>query len=297
MGNNVAASVGQTVRRLYPIGKLFRDAWREYKSKFSTLAKIILVPAVIVALGNALLSQHGTVAVVGSLIYFVGCIVLIFASIALLFAIIAGTDFAESYRRSPGIFWSFVWVSVLGGVATLGGFVMLIVPGILMGIWFLFSRYLVIAENRRGLNALMQSREYARGYWWAIFGRMLLVSIMVGIIAAAASAILISIFGAALGSVVNVFVWVFVVPFPVVYIYLVYKNLTMLKPELATAQPNANRKFLVASGIVGIIGIVLIPILLIGLIGFALTHQRGMSNNPPGTLGAPSNTASGTPGY
>jgi hypothetical protein len=299
MENNDAAAGGQAMRKLDPIKKLWSDTWQLYGARFDTFAKIILIPAAIVALGSLMAMDRGaTVAVVlGGLISFIGFIVFIFAEIALLIAVVNGTDFKESYRRSPGLFWSLVWVSVLGAVVTLGGIVMLIVPGIMMGIWFAFSRYLVIAENRRGMGALTQSREYARGYWWAIFGRALLMGIAVAVVSGIVSGILIGILGAVLAPVVSAIIWIFVVPFAVVYSYVLYKNLALLKPELATTQADTSRGFLKASGIVGIIGIILIPIAIITLVGFAVMSNRINFQNPTGIFNVPSSTVTGTSGY
>jgi hypothetical protein len=276
MENSDMAVSSRGIQKLDPVGKLFHDAWESYKAHFSTFVKILIIPSVLVAAGNLIATRGGAVvAGAGGLISFIGLIILIFAGIALMFAVIAGTDFAESYRRSPGVFWSLVWVSILGGVITLGGLVMLIVPGIMMGIWFVFSGYIVIAENRRGLNTLTQSREYTRGYWWALLGRLLLMYLAVGIVCVVISVPLTLIFGALVVPVVNMVFWIFVVPFPVVYIYMIYKNLTVVKSELVTTQSSASRGFLKASGIVGIVGIVLIPILLISVIVLALTHFAG----------------------
>ena len=298
MENNGAATVSGTMGRLEPVGKLFRGAWTIYKAKFSTLAKIILVPIVIMALGLRLMVGHMVPVMIafGGLIYVVGIITLIFASIALIITVISGTDFAESYRRSPKFFWPMVWVSILGGVMTIGGFVMLIVPGIMIALWFTFSRYLVITENRRGLNALTQSRAYVRGYWWAICGRGILMGISVAVVSGISSAVLSGIFGTSIGSALNLWTWIFVVPFPLIYIYEIYKNLTVLKPELATTQSDASRTFLTASGIIGIFGMILIPIIIIVLIGLTLT-RLGSVRYSPGVFTIPSSTASGTYGY
>ncbi len=57
---------------------------------------------------------------------------------------------------------------------------MLIVPGIILSLALIFSSFALVLENRRGLDALMQSRAYAKGYWWAIFGRYLLFGLCFG---------------------------------------------------------------------------------------------------------------------
>jgi hypothetical protein len=297
MEKNSVGPVGGTMRKLDPVGKLFRGAWALYKAKFSTLAKIVLVPVAVMVAGGLLMATRGMtgVVVLGGLIYCAGFIIFVFAGIALIVSVASGTDFAASYRQSPKFFWPMVWVSILGGVVTFGGFVMLIVPGIMMALWFTFSRYLVIVENRRGLNALTQSREYVRGYWWAIFGRGILMAVALSVAAGISSAILAAIFGRVVGAVFNAWTWIFIVPFSIIYIYEIYRNLTVLKPELATTQAAASRDFLKVSGIVGLVGIIVIPIILIAIVGFVFTRAtaRYYSNN----VEMSSSTASGTYNY
>ena len=302
MENTTAvAADGGAMRKMDPIKKLFRDTWKLYETRFSTFSKIILIPAAMIAVGSLMIANRGAMVAValGGLLLVIGVIVFIFAGIALMISVIEGTDFKESYRRSTKVFWPLIWVSILIGVVTLGGIVMLIVPGIMMGIWFVFSRYLVIAENRRGMDALTQSREYARGYWWAIFGRMLLMGIVVAVASAIVSGILTGIFGAILAPVVSALIWVFVVPFGVVYPYIIYKNLAALKPELATKQSDASRGFFKASGIVGIVGLILIPIVFFAAaVAFIkLSQHRIDLNNLPAGWNISSSTVSSTTGY
>ncbi len=296
---NVAVS-GATLQKLDSIKKLIGDTWRSYKERFSVYGEIILFPAVITAVGNMMIAQRNlvVVAALGGLVSLIGFIAFIFGGIALLLAVIKGTDVKESYRQSVALFWPFVWVSILGVVVTIGGFIMLIVPGIMMGIWFLFSRYLVITEGRRGLDALVQSREYARGYWFALFGRMLLMGIVIAVLSAIVSGLLTLLItvtaGAIFAPIVNILIWVFVVPFSVIYLYVIYKNVVALKPHLAAAPVSTSRGFLKASGIVGVVGIVLIPIIIIVLVGSAIFLKANYKHLPPGAFVPPTGEVSGS---
>ncbi|OGS26675.1 MAG: hypothetical protein A2297_04140 [Elusimicrobia bacterium RIFOXYB2_FULL_48_7] len=51
------------------------------------------------------------------------------------------------------------------------GFVMLIIPGILFGVWYLFVFSSIILENTHFVEAFKRSRKLTKGFFWAINGR------------------------------------------------------------------------------------------------------------------------------
>jgi len=55
----------------------------------------------------------------------------------------------------------------------LGGTVMLIVPGIIFSIWYTFTYYAVIFEEKKGMEALKSSKQLVSGRWWRIFWLLL----------------------------------------------------------------------------------------------------------------------------
>lgn len=68
---------------------------------------------------------------------------------------------------------SILLVSILVGFITLGGFVLLIIPGVLFLIWFHFAELEVVLNNMRGLNALRASHKLVQGRFWATAWRII----------------------------------------------------------------------------------------------------------------------------
>lgn len=64
---------------------------------------------------------------------------------------------------NPTPFWKFVGVSLLTGICILVGLVFLIVPGIILGILFMFVGYLVIEEKLGPIDAMKRSIELTKG--------------------------------------------------------------------------------------------------------------------------------------
>ncbi|HTY55522.1 MAG TPA: hypothetical protein VMB26_10000 [Candidatus Binataceae bacterium] len=72
------------------------------------------------------------------------------------------------YRRAIHLLPSFLWVAALQLLATVVGFVLLIVPGFLAFIWLYFAQYALVLDNQRGWAALLHSRELMRGRFFKV---------------------------------------------------------------------------------------------------------------------------------
>jgi len=50
------------------------------------------------------------------------------------------------------------------------GAMFLIVPGILLAVWFWLSPYAIVVDGAEGLDALRRSRQLVKGRGWKVFG-------------------------------------------------------------------------------------------------------------------------------
>jgi hypothetical protein len=263
--------------KLDTIGSLFSRAWEGFRKRFDTVAKVFLVPVVFIVLGRMLLS-HETPATIalGFLLTIISVIASLAATIALISVFGKGTDFAASYRTGFKLFWPSVWIAIMVGLAVFGGFVMLIVPGIMLAIALGLSSFVLVLDGKRGLAALAASREYIKGYWWAVFGRMLLVIL----IYIAALLILYApfqlLFGSYVGSLVyGILIWI-ITPFIISYEYEIFENLRRLKPSVAAeSEAKMETSFLKVAMVLGIIGWVAFAALIALGIAFAPNGYQG----------------------
>jgi len=72
------------------------------------------------------------------------------------------------YRRAIHLLLSFFWVAALQLLATVVGFVLLVIPGFLAFIWLYFAQYALVFDNQRGWSALLHSRELMRGRFFKV---------------------------------------------------------------------------------------------------------------------------------
>lgn len=68
------------------------------------------------------------------------------------------------------------------GLAMIVGTLFLIIPGVLIYVWFVFYPQTIIIEDKGIFSSLSRSKAIVKGSWWRTFGVLLLISILTGII-------------------------------------------------------------------------------------------------------------------
>jgi hypothetical protein len=190
------------------------------------------------------------------------------------------------------LFWAAIWIAILNALALLGGFVLLVVPAILLAIWFTFTSYVLVLEDKRGMSALLASKEYVKGFWWAIVGRILLLALVWFAILLIIYAPLAAIFGGIFGGILYVLLFLVFVPFSVCYTFEIFTNLRRLKPEVEGSVMKAGRDFLKVCFVIGALAAV--ALIALGAFG-AVLGMRGEMNPSTGFYpGYPMIPASGT---
>jgi hypothetical protein len=91
-------------------------------------------------------------------------------------------ELGDMYRFALSRFGSILWVTVLTALAILGGFILLVIPGILFGVRFAFSPVVLVVEDERGTKAMRRSWRLAKGRFWKIFGTVLLAAFLAGLV-------------------------------------------------------------------------------------------------------------------
>ena len=87
----------------------------------------------------------------------------------------------EGQKKAWKLFWPMLWIGLLQAIITLGGLLLLIIPGIYLGLALHFAQYYLITENKRGLASLSASRALVKGRWWATWWRMFAGNIVIGL--------------------------------------------------------------------------------------------------------------------
>jgi len=77
-----------------------------------------------------------------------------------------------------GCFWRYVGVAILYGLIILGGFILLIIPGIIWAVKFSLCFYFVIDKSLGPIQALKASSRTTMGVKWDLFGFGILCSLI-----------------------------------------------------------------------------------------------------------------------
>jgi len=142
-------------------------------------------------------------------------------------------EFKELFKNTKGLFWKFFGLSLLTGILVMLWTLLLIIPGIIFGIFYSFTLYLLIFEDIKGMDAIRKSKAMVSGYWWGVFGRtmfLFLVAMLASFILSIPFIFLSE--GTTLYSVYSLIqnlVWAVVTPIFMVFTYLMYKDLKSIK--------------------------------------------------------------------
>ena len=184
--------------------ELFQASWGIFSGNPKLYVGIMLVPAIISYL-LAISEPNFSTAVINVYewaIYGVFMLVLFVVNLLMGIALVLALSnqslsIKAAYSEARKYFWRYILLSILLTVILGLGYLFLIIPGIILTVWFSFSVFVMILENQGPINSLKQSRRYVKGRWWGIFGRLLglilltfILSAIVSAVAAAGAAVL-----------------------------------------------------------------------------------------------------------
>jgi len=78
----------------------------------------------------------------------------------------------------PQPFWKFLGATLLTGLAVIGGVLLLIVPGIIFMLMFMFVMLIVIDRGLGPVEAMKESARLTRGYKWQLLGFVLVLALI-----------------------------------------------------------------------------------------------------------------------
>ncbi len=228
--------------KLDPVSKQLKDSWASYTKHFNSLVPIMLVAGIGMyiqclllffgtddSMGVQVNPTFGILAAIAAIIYIIGMIWGFAALLNRIQKLDQPMTLGQAFTAAKPLIWPLVITGILVAIFTLIGLVLLVIPGIIVGVWLSLAMFIVVDEQKRGMAAVKQSKEYVKGYWWSVFGRFLLIGLILGIVSAIIGNIGIMILGVKLGTLLQNIVGLILVPFAVLYEYGVYKNIKAVR--------------------------------------------------------------------
>jgi hypothetical protein len=171
------------LERTRTLAELLGDAFTLYGAHFRRLmlaAVLVIVPVELVVSGIGLGQLTGRFddhvgqaeLVVGSVEWLI--VTLLITSMV----IYTLRDSPEPIQAGLEAFAPVLVVAVLTAAAIFGGFLLLVVPGLIFAVRLAFTTQSVVVEGHRGPGALKRSWELTRGSFWRVFGVLLVAGLL-----------------------------------------------------------------------------------------------------------------------
>jgi|GEM_PF-5297354 hypothetical protein len=203
-------STGSHIVRVPPLRELFRDVWAFYKDNMTFLALVTLV-GVVISVGPLLvvLVLYAVVAFVlsvsdagGELFGLVSVVFGMLGVLAVLWIFIGGSvaqimGVDAAFRGKSAtlngllkeafdttLLMRFIGGTFLYGVLIIAGFLLFIIPGVMLLIPAMYFPYLLIKEKQPVWPTIQRSWKITRGFWWVTFIRVSWVSLALGLVMA-----------------------------------------------------------------------------------------------------------------
>ncbi len=245
--------------KLAGFGHLFKESIRDFGSRFGIVAAfsaitfaigvvfpLLIGIGVVIGIGNLLL---------GTIIGALSALIFLFAAWlvngAFMYSMKDGAKFKESFKFIWKNFKPYAWIALLSFFAIFSGMIALIIPGIIMAIFLMFSAFVFMDDGTKGIAALKKSKEYVKGRFWAIIGRSTLFLLVV-----AGANLVIGILGQPiLQPLFSAFV---VAPVSLCFYWRLFKDIKAKKPEPASGEGNKSIKVFTIIGMILFSAIVVI---------------------------------------
>jgi hypothetical protein len=170
------------------VGGILGEAWRLYTKFFTRFFVVALIVFLIVNLLGALLgalvgpsaSVSGLVALIAAAVSLVGTFWL---QGALVYAVDDVRDgridssVGELFERVQPYLGTLILTGILAGLGIALGFVLLIVPGLILLTWWCLIVPVIVLEGKGVGESFGRSRELVRGHGWTVFGIVILAVI------------------------------------------------------------------------------------------------------------------------
>lgn len=166
---------------LPPARILLKNSFRYYKEHWRALAPVLTVLAIF-QFATALWKGPTSI---GVLLFVLSFLASIFVGIIFIGILAGGWDMREGipalFRKSCAIFFSWASTNAYAVLAIIGGFFLLVIPGLYISMLLSFVSFVFFAENKRGVAALLASAGYVRGHFWSVTWRFVFFGLFAGI--------------------------------------------------------------------------------------------------------------------
>jgi len=156
--------------------------WETFKKRpwffIGVTVLVVIVSGICSAIGNAFGSQEPGQSI-GTIVNF---LLGTFVGLGLTAFYLKAHDMPDTVQSGtlwhPTSYLSYLGAKLLTGLVVVIGLILLIVPGVILGMMFLFSSYIVVDKHLGPIEAMTESKRITAGHKLNLFGFFLLVLLL-----------------------------------------------------------------------------------------------------------------------
>ena len=202
---NTQVAVGPILNRVF-------DIYKRRAGLLLGMAALVLIPAGLI--DGIFQAAGGMLGSLGSVVQLVATAVYAGAVVRVVEAENSGGEpgsIGEIFGSISDRIWPLVWVAFVSSILVVFGFILLIIPGIILLVWWSVYQPAIIVEHL-AWDSLSRSRALVKGNGWNVFGLALVLLLLV-LLTSAVSLSLGVLIGGAFGIVlVGIVLGIFLVP-------------------------------------------------------------------------------------
>jgi hypothetical protein len=174
------------------VGGILGESWRLYTKFFTRFFLVALIVFVIVNLLNAGLGAAlGSGTGIALLLALITTVVSIVGTFWLQGTLVYAVDdvrdgridssIQELFERVRPYLGILIGAGLLAGLGIAIGFILLIVPGLILLTWWCLIVPVIVLEGKSVGESFSRSRELVRGHGWTVFGIVIISALLIGI--------------------------------------------------------------------------------------------------------------------
>lgn len=131
------------------------------------------------------------------------------------------------FKETKKYFWRYLWTSLLVGLITVALMIFFLIPGIIVAVLYSMALFVLIFEKGRTFSSIEKSYDLVKKYWWPVFGRFMLLSLIAFVLVSITSIPMnfLSDTAKEVYSIIFNLIWALLTPYFLVYTYFMYRDL------------------------------------------------------------------------
>jgi len=89
-------------------------------------------------------------------------------------------------KSALGLLVPAILISIISGLAVIGGLILLVVPGVIFAVWFIFSLHALMLDDKHTVDALKYSKSLVKGRWGEVLWKLVVPTLAFALIFAIA---------------------------------------------------------------------------------------------------------------